>query len=92
MATPTRTSAEKAHDTFELSRAVDLLLERRLLTLEQAVALRADGNARRTTIARELRERGFPDAGRCPEPPHHDPRTESDGDERRGERHRPVAR
>jgi general secretion pathway protein E len=64
MPAPTRTSTDKAprhDDAFDLSRAVDLLLERRLLTLEQAGAARAEGNARRAAIARELRERGISD-------------------------------
>jgi general secretion pathway protein E len=56
MGTPTKTN-----DTFEIGRAIDLLLERRLITPEQAAMLRSDGGARRTVVARELRERGLSD-------------------------------
>src|SRR5262245_20461996 len=49
----------KTQETFDLARAIDLLLERKLLSAEQAARLRNDGAARRTVVARELRERGF---------------------------------
>ena len=44
---------------FDLAFAVGLLVERRLLTLEQATTVRNEGTTRRTAIGRELRERGF---------------------------------
>src|SRR6188768_2160014 len=58
MGTPT-----KIHDTFDLGRAIDLLLERKLFSVEQAVRLRNDGAARRAVVARELRERGLAEGG-----------------------------
>ena len=63
MGTPTKTQDRpvRRDDNFEIGRAIDLLLERRLLTPEQAAILRSDGGARRTAVARELRERGLSD-------------------------------
>jgi len=58
MGTPT-----KIHDTFDLGRAIDLLLERKLFSVEQAVRLQSDGAARRAVVARELRERGLAEGG-----------------------------
>ena len=58
MGTPTKTQ-----DTFDLGRAIDLLLERKLLSVEQAVRLQSDGVARRAVVARELRERGLAEGG-----------------------------
>jgi general secretion pathway protein E len=64
MGTPVRPGTvterpSRRDEGFDLARAVDLLLERRLLTIEQGAAVRNEGSARRTAIARELRERGF---------------------------------
>jgi len=58
MGTPTKTQ-----DTFDLGRAIDLLLERKLFSVEQAVRLQSDGVARRAVVARELRERGLAEGG-----------------------------
>ena len=58
MGTPTKTQ-----DTFDLGRAIDLLLERKLFSVEQAVRLQSDGAARRAVVARELRERGLAEGG-----------------------------
>ena len=59
MGTPTKTS----DTTFEIGHAIELLLERRLLTPEQVAVLRKDAAQRRTVVARELRERGIPEGG-----------------------------
>jgi general secretion pathway protein E len=64
MGTPVRPGTvterpSRRDEGFDLARAVDLLLERRLLTIEQGAAVRNEGSARRTALARELRERGF---------------------------------
>ncbi len=65
MGIPTKTQDRtvRRDDTFEIGRAIDLFLERRLLSPEQAATLRNDGAARRTVVARELRERGLSDGG-----------------------------
>jgi len=65
MGTPTRTTVRPARSdtTFELDRTVEALLEKRLLTADQALALRTDGAARRVVVARELREHGLSDGG-----------------------------
>ncbi|HKW14903.1 MAG TPA: GspE/PulE family protein [Candidatus Krumholzibacteria bacterium] len=65
MGTPTKTSDRTASldTTLETGRAIELLLERRLLTPEQAAMLRKDAAPRRIVVARELRERGLSDGG-----------------------------
>jgi general secretion pathway protein E len=64
MTAPTKPGATterpiRRDDTFDLALVVGVLLERRVLTFEQAATVRADGAARRSIIARELRERGY---------------------------------
>jgi general secretion pathway protein E len=65
MGAPTKTSDRtlRRDDTFEIGAAIELLLERRLLSVEQAGVLRKDATARRTVVARELRERGLSGGG-----------------------------
>jgi general secretion pathway protein E len=62
----TRPPAERTarrEDTFDLAHAVDLLLERQVLTREQADHVRAQGPARRAVLAAELREHNPADGG-----------------------------
>jgi general secretion pathway protein E len=65
MGTPTKTPdrAIRPDGTFEIGPTIELLLERRLLSTEQAAMLRKDAAARRIVVARELRERGLADGG-----------------------------
>ena len=65
MGTPTKTPelTVRRDDAFELGHAIELLLERRVLSAEQAATLRHDAAARRIAVARELRERWGSDGG-----------------------------
>ena len=57
----TRTAPERParrEDTFDLARALDLFVERQILTRGQADLARVEGPARRAALAAEMRDRG----------------------------------